>query len=496
MTSGIGGDAPARATKIVATIGSRAEEPGTLQALLAAGVDVVRLNGAHLKAGQIKRLAALVRRAERKLGRPVGILLDLGGPKIRVGPIEGGTVVWEAGETVEIVPGAVRGAGRRIGVTYPKLLADVGEGAVVKIDDGRVVLRVESKAGRSLSARVLVGGRVKSEAGVNFPSSELSAPALTAKDRRDLAEGLAAGIDFVGLSFVRSAAHVLELKRLLKRVADGRRPWVVAKIERGEALSELEAIARASDILMVARGDLGVEIGLASVPRVQREILAMGRRLAVPVIVATQMLESMIEHPTPTRAEVSDVAGAVHDGADAVMLSGETAIGAHAVEAVRVMAEIALTAEVPDDAAAPLPLPHPAAIGDFPAVVAAIAADAARIGGARALVVYTELGRTARLASKSPLRIPLFVFTPRQEVRRRMTILRDVVSFRIPAARTVEQMIRSGDRVLLRQEGLAGATVVEVSGSARAEGATNAVRIRRLPERRVRGATRKTPPAR
>jgi pyruvate kinase len=479
-----GARAERRATKIVATVGARAHEPGVVDALLAAGVDVVRLNGAHLKPGQIKALAAVVRKAERKAGRPVGILLDLGGPKIRVGPIEGGSVVWEAGEIVEITAGAVRGAGHRIGVTYPKLLADLGVGAVIKISDGRIELRVEERRGSVLRARVVVGGVVKSEAGVNFPSSELSAPALTAKDRRDLVEGLEAGIDFVGLSFVRSEAHVLELRRLLAaRTSNGDRPWIVAKIERGEALRELEAIARASDVLMVARGDLGVEIGLAAVPRVQREILAVGRKLAVPVIVATQMLESMIEHPTPTRAEVSDVAGAVHDGADAVMLSGETAIGAYPVQAVRQMAEIAATAEVPEEGAAPPPRPETAA--DYPAVVASIAAEAARLGEARALVVYTELGKTARLASKMPLHIPLFVFTPRETVRRRMTILRDVVSFRIPAAHTVEQMIRSGDRVLLREEGLAGATVVEVSGSARAEGATNAVRIRRLPARRA-----------
>jgi pyruvate kinase len=291
---------------------------------------------------------------------------------------------------------------------------------------------------------------------------------------------------------VRSAAHVHDLKRLLARVPDVRRPWVVAKIERAEALRELDAIARAADILMVARGDLGVEIGLAAVPRVQREILAVGRRLAVPVIVATQMLESMIEHPTPTRAEVSDVAGAVHDGADAVMLSGETAVGAHPVEAVRAMAEIASTAEVPDESDAPSRPLFEEKAGDYPAVVAAVAAGAARLGCAKALVVYTELGRTARLASKMPLSIPLFVFTPREEVRRRMTVLRDVVSFRIPESHTVEQMIRAGDRVLLRQEGLAGETVVEVSGSARAEGATNAVRIRRLPARRVSG--RRAPP--
>jgi pyruvate kinase len=316
---------------------------------------------------------------------------------------------------------------------------------------------------------------------VNFPNSALSAPALTAKDRRDLAEGIAAGVDFVGLSFVRSPAHVAALRRLLSRVAPERRPWIVSKIERKEALAALDSLAAASDALMVARGDLGVEIGLASVPRAQREILAAGRRHAVPVIVATQMLESMIENPTPTRAEVSDVAGAVHDGADAVMLSGETAIGAWPVEAVGAMAEIARAAEVPEAGALPGIAPPPPARGDFSAVVARTAAEMAREARAAAMVVYTESGRTARLVSKNPLSIPVLAFTSHQTVCQKLTLLRDVTSFRVPEAHSVEAMIRTGDAVLSRLPGLAGAVVVEISGAAPAAGATNTVRVRRVP---------------
>ncbi|MGZ5430523.1 MAG: pyruvate kinase, partial [Thermoanaerobaculia bacterium] len=304
----------ARATRIVATIASNAERPGALAALLDAGVDVVRLNGAHCRPGEIARRVALVRRLCRSRRAPTGVLLDLGGPKIRLGTLPGGTVSLAVGRTVELFPGVAStgesGAAVRLAVTYPALLADIGPGAEVRLDDGRIRLRVKKRTVRTLLATVEVGGRVKSGAGVNFPNSALSAPALTAKDRRDLAEGLAAGVDFVGLSFVRSPAHILALRRLLARVAPERRPWIVSKIERKEALAALDGLAAASDALMVARGDLGVEIGLASVPRAQREILAAGRRHAVPVIVATQMLESMIENPTPTRAEVSDVAGA------------------------------------------------------------------------------------------------------------------------------------------------------------------------------------------
>ncbi len=334
------------ATKIVATIADNAEKPGALDALLAAGVDVVRLNGAHAKPGDIGRRTALVRRASGRLARPVGVLLDLGGPKIRLGALPGGSVSLLNGRTVELVAGSASEGGEkgglvRLAVTYPALLKDVKPGAEIRLDDGRVRLEVTRRLRGSLRAAVRTGGRVKSEAGVNFPDSTLTAPALTRKDRHDLAEALDAGVDFVGLSFVRSAAHVAQLRRLIAHVPEDRRPWIVAKIERPEALRDLDRIAGASDALMVARGDLGVEIGLARVPAAQREILAAGRRHAVPVIVATQMLESMVENPRPTRAEASDVANAILDGADAVMLSEETAMGAHPIEAVTAMGEIA-----------------------------------------------------------------------------------------------------------------------------------------------------------
>ncbi|HUM03598.1 MAG TPA: pyruvate kinase [Thermoanaerobaculia bacterium] len=474
-----------RATKIVATIGPAAERPGALGKLLRAGVDVVRLNGAHCGPGDVRRRVALVRRAERRLGRPVGVLLDLGGPKIRLGVVAGGPLRVAPGQRVELAPRAAPGrspdAAVRVHVTYGALLADLSPGAEVRIDDGKVRLRVERRSAGSLRTRVLVGGVLRTGAGVNFPDSALSAPALTPKDRRDLREGLGAGIDFVGLSFVRTAAHVAELRRALSRVPEKRRPWIVSKIERPEALAALAAIAGASDALMAARGDLGVEIGLAAVPAAQARILAAGEASAIPVIVATQMLESMIESPVPTRAEVSDVAGAVHGGADAVMLSGETAVGRFPLEAVRTMAEIARTAERSDEAP---PRAWAGRTADVAAAVAEAAAAAARAAAADAIVVYTESGRTARLVSKLGLRVPIVAFSPDDRVRRKMSLLADVVSFRIPRVRSVEAMLRAGDRILSRLPALSGATVVEVSGAARAEGATNTVRIRRVPRRR------------
>jgi pyruvate kinase len=471
---------PLRATKIVATIGPNAEKPGALARLLRAGVDVVRLNGAHCRPGDIRRRTALVRKAEALRPRPVGVLLDLGGPKIRLGRVDEGTVTLTAGEAVELTPrpvGASRpGGGRRFQVTYAALLSDIRPGSEVRINDGRVSLEVVASSRSALRAKVVVGGPVRTGAGVNFPRSALSAPALTAKDRRDLAEGLEAGVDFVGLSFVRSAAHVETLRRLLGRAARSR-PWIVAKIERAEALADLDAIASAADALMVARGDLGVEIGLAAVPAAQRRILEAGRRFSKPVIVATQMLESMVESPVPTRAEVSDVAFAVLGGADAVMLSGETAVGRFPVEAVRTMAAIALEAGARGPDAAPLPALRP---GDVAGAVSRAAALAARETQARAIVVYTESGRTATLASKLGLSVPIVALTPERAVARKAALLRDVFSFVIPRARTAEEMIRAGDRFLRKLAPFAGATIVEISGTSLSAGATNTVRVRRL----------------
>lgn len=472
----MGGVVRPRATRIVATVGPWAEDEKRLARLLVAGVDVVRLNGAHVRPGEILRRVAVVRSLERKLRRPVGVLLDLGGPKIRVAALAE-RVVWRDGTEVEIVPGSGAGASSRIFVTYPTLLKDVHPGETVLIDDGKLKLAATGHRKGALVCSVVVGGEVRAGAGVNFPHSALSAPALTAKDRRDLRDGLEAGIDFVGLSFVRSAAHVAQLRRLTEVVPVLQRPWIVAKIERPEAVLSLEEIARAVDVLMVARGDLGVEMGLASVPAIQRRVLATGRRLSVPVIVATQMLESMIENPVPTRAEVSDVANAVADGADAVMLSGETAVGKHPLEAVRVMDEIVRTAEeAPRDGG----VPSAREVRNVESVVAAVACDAARLSGAKALVAYTQSGRTARLLSKSAVAVTVVALTPDEEVRRKMTILRDVVSLRIPARQTVEAMLKAGEAALAHVPRLSGATVVEVSGEAAVAGATNTVRIRRL----------------
>ncbi len=474
-----------RATKIVATVGPATESPEMLRRLLSTGVGVFRLNAAHARAGEIRRRVEAVRKVEREFGRPVGVLLDLAGPKIRLGTVPGGAIRIAAGETALLSPRPAgrrpRGGVRRLHVTYGALLADVIPRAEVRIDDGKVRLRVVGRRAGALECRVLAGGLVRTGAGVNFPDSVLSSPALTAKDRRDLREGLGAGIDFVGLSFVRSETHVAELRRIVARRRAAARPWIVAKIERPEALEALPRIAAVSDALMAARGDLGVEIGLAAVPGAQERILEAGRAAAIPVIVATQMLESMVESPFPTRAEVSDVAGAVHGGADAVMLSGETAVGRFPLEAVRTMAEIARTAERTVERAAPAGLaPGRGPDGGVAAAVVEAAAVAAAVSGAAAVVVYTESGRTARLVSKLGLGIPIVAFTPYEAVRRKMTLLSNVVSFRIPRADSVERMLREGNRFLSGLRVLAGRTVVEVSGAARSEGATNTVRIRSI----------------
>lgn len=443
-------------------------------------MDVARLNFSHGRPEGHRAVAGWVREEAERLGRAIAIVQDLQGPKIRTGPLAGGEVMLRTGAELVLTSARVPGSERVVSVSSSRLLRVVRRRDTILIDEAMIALQVLESDGVRVRCRVRRGGRLRPLRGIHVPGRSLGGPALTAKDRRDLKEGLAAGVDFVGLSFVRSARHVLDLRRLLLRVPEERRPWVVAKIERREALSDLPAIARAADALMVARGDLGVEIGLARVPAAQRAILRTGRRLSVPVIVATQMLESMMESPVPTRAEVSDVAWAVQEGTDAVMLSGETAAGKYPVEAVEAMAEIARTAEVPAGEPAALPLPEDVP-SDFSSVVARTASLAARAARARALIVYTESGRTARLVSKEPVGVPVLAFTSLESVRRRLTLLRDVRSFLIPRARSVEEMVRAGDRVLKRIQELRGAPVVEVSGFALAAGATNTVRVRRLP---------------
>ncbi|MBN2195857.1 MAG: pyruvate kinase [Polyangiaceae bacterium] len=332
-----------RRTKIVATLGPASSSPAIIEGLITAGVNVFRLNMSHGDHAGHRVSYEAVRTVAARLDAHVAVLADLCGPKIRVGTFPGGRIELTTGDAVTVTSRAVEGNERLIPSQYEALPSDVRVGDRILLDDGNLELRVEGKEGTEIACRVVTGGTLKDKKGMNLPGVAVSAPALTAKDREDARFAAELGVDFIALSFVRWAKDVGELRDLLR--ATGREVPIVSKIEKPEALENIEAIVDASDAIMVARGDLGVELPPEAVPNVQEELVDLARARRRPVIVATQMLESMIEHPRPTRAEVTDVANAVRSGADAVMLSGETAAGHFPVEAVHMMDLIARQTE-------------------------------------------------------------------------------------------------------------------------------------------------------
>ncbi|HEU4403309.1 MAG TPA: pyruvate kinase [Candidatus Polarisedimenticolia bacterium] len=471
-----------RRTKIIATLGPSSTEPRVLLSLLRAGVDVARLNLSHgTHAGHARVIAAL-RRAAAVTGRAVAILADLQGPKARIGRLPGHQPVrLRSGESVTLSP---RSPGRRPGVipTSCRTLArDVRRGDPILLDDGRLELRVLRARGGDVLCRVVSGGLLLENKGMNLPLTPIGSPSLTAKDRADLDFALRQGVDYVALSFVRRAEDIERVRRLVR----GRRGGVplIAKLELRAAVERLGEILQAADGVMVARGDLGVEVPLERVPVLQKAIVREANRMGVTVITATQMLESMVEQPRPTRAEASDVANAIFDGTDAVMLSAETASGRHPLKAVAVMDRIIRAAEesglrTPGADEAP-----PRAAREVHAVAHA-ARDAAGQAGARAIVVYTQTGTTARLLSKLKPPCPIIAFAPSDAVRRRMALYWGVLPLAMRLARSTDRMLADGTRAILRAGILAaGQRVVVVSGTSTRSGATNLMKVHRLGER-------------
>jgi pyruvate kinase len=406
-----------RRTKIVATLGPATSDPATLEHLIAAGVDVVRLNCSHTTTEQRVQLAALVRQAAARLGRNVALLLDLQGPKVRTGAHrDGQPLALTPGQELTITTRPVLGTAQQIATTYQHLPADVQPGDQLLLADGTIRLVVVAVEPEAVRTRVVHGGLLRENQGINVPGRALSLPALTPKDEADLRHGLTLGIDFVALSFVRHPDDIRALRRLLRR--QGAQPLVIAKIEKPQALDHLEAIVNVSDGVMVARGDLGVELPLEDVPLVQKRIAALARERCRPVIVATQMLESMTHAERPTRAEVSDVANAIFDSVDAVMLSAETAIGTYPVEAVATMHRIALTTE-PAALARPFPPPPPTSRSGAIAQAACVLAAGVR---AQALIALTRSGFTARLIARLRPATPIIAVTPSETVRRQLAL--------------------------------------------------------------------------
>jgi len=447
-----------KATKVIATLGP-ASAP-RIADLLAAGVDLFRINLSHGDERQWDTYLGEVRREERRAGRPVGVCADLCGPKIRVGMIEGGSVRLEAGQEITIQRQVVAGDARQISTTLPELVDAVRPGERILVSDGRLALDVvRNQPPDSFLCRVLVGGKLSSGAGVNLPQTPLRIPALTEKDHLDIDWIAQRDFDYVALSFVRTAADVAELRALLTERRS--HAHIISKIEKLEALDAIDAIVAASDGVMVARGDLGVELDYARVPLVQKSIARKCETASKCCIIATEMLESMIQSPRPTRAEVSDVANAVFDRADAVMLSGESAVGLHPVEAVAAMVRIVQAAEGYLHEYGRSAQPPPSE----PVPAAAIAASVLRIEemqDIRAVVVYTASGFGARMVSKSRLSSPVLALSHDPVTVRRCCLYYGVVSREVPEPGNLTEavglcvaecrkagMASAGDRVIV-----------------------------------------------
>ncbi len=477
MTSPMSTVVTPRRAKIVCTLGPATASPERIGGLVAAGMDIARLNFSHGDRADHDQVYRSVREAADEAGRAVGILADLQGPKIRLGRFAAGPVQWHPGDVVRITVDDVPGTQQRVSTTYKGLADDAKPGDPLLVDDGRVGLRVIEVEGSDVVCQVVVGGVVSDNKGLSVPGMDVSIPALSDKDVADLEFALGLGVDLVALSFVRSPADVERVHEVMDRV--GYRVPVIAKLEKPEAVDDLEAVVRAFDGIMVARGDLGVELPLERVPLVQKRAVQLCRENAKPVIVATQMLDSMISNPRPTRAEASDVANAVLDGADAVMLSGETSVGAYPIETVCTMARIIQEVEADPVTAVP-PLRHPDRTQ--PGLITQAARDISDGLDATALVAFTQSGGTVlRLARLHP-RKPILAFTPDPSVRSRLALSWGTETFLVPSVDSTDTMIRQVDQAMLSIGRFAsGDVVVVLAGSPHGTiGSTNLLRVHRL----------------
>ncbi len=412
-----------RATKIVATLGPASSDQKVLERMLRAGVDVVRVNFSHGSADEHSRIVELVRETAERIGRSVGVLADLQGPKIRVGKFADGKVQLVEGEQFTLDIDCELGDRERVGLDYPELVNDVKRGDTLLLNDGRIIMRVDRVTPRTIECTVSQGGVLSNRKGINRQGGGLSAPALTAKDMDDMKTAVAFKADFIAVSFPKKAADMYMSRELMR--AAGGRALMIAKIERYEAIANLEEILQASDGIMVARGDLAVEVGEAAVPALQKRMIRMARELNRLTITATQMMESMIESPVPTRAEVSDVANAVLDGTDAVMLSAETAAGKYPVETIEAMARICVEADRSEILSFDTAFLH----RTFSRIDQSIAMSALFVAyhmKVKALVALTQSGSTALWMSRLDSGVPIYALTPEEGSLRRMCLYREV----------------------------------------------------------------------
>lgn len=463
-----------RRAKIVATLGPATSSYENIRAIIEAGVDVARMNLSHGTYDVHEEVFANVRKAAEATGRAVAVLVDLQGPKIRLGKFEAGPYELEVGDVFRITTEDILGNKDISSTTYSGLPGDVKEGDPILIDDGKVTLRVTGSEGNVVTTTVEVPGAVSNNKGINLPGVAVNVPALSEKDEEDLRWGLGLGADLIALSFVRSADDIVRVHEIMAE--EGRKVPVIAKIEKPQAVENLEAIIDAFDGIMVARGDLGVELPLEAVPIVQKRAVELCRRMAKPVIVATQMLESMISSPRPTRAETSDVANAVLDGTDAVMLSGETSVGEFPVITVQTMARIIESTEEHGLERIPPLGTTPRTQGG---AITLAAAEVAEFVDAKFLCVFTQSGDSARRMSRIRSHIPMLAFTPIEGIRRRMALTWGIRAFLVDMVTHTDAMYRQVDDTLL-ELGIAeiGDKVVVISGSPPGiTGSTNDVRV-------------------
>ena len=428
-------------TKIVCTIGPASNSPQILEQLIKAGMNVARLNFSHGTRSEHGKVILHIRRIARRLGFPVAILQDLAGPKIRIGEIENGIVTLESGRLFTLTNRRVLGDEKVVSINYPSLPKEIKPGDTLLLSDGALELKVLQTNAHDIKCRVIVGGPLSSNKGINLPTGSIKTPILTAKDKDDLAFGIEHEVDFIALSFVRNAKDVEDVRRFMKKRKGSGIP-IIAKIEKHEALKNIDEIIEAVDGVMVARGDLGVEIPLEKVPRVQKMLIEKTNKFGNPVITATQMLRSMVDSRRPTRAEVTDVANAILDGTDALMLSEETAIGNYPVESVRMMAKIAEDTEAvfPFDAWS---RKYPEeGLKSVPEAVSRRACELAEDIGAKLIITFTQSGATARMVSKHRPSPVILAATPVKETYRRLALVWGVIPVLSKTMKSTDQMIK------------------------------------------------------
>jgi pyruvate kinase len=467
-----------RKAKIVSTLGPSSSTVEQITRLADAGVDIFRLNFSHGSNDDKAGVINIIRLVAERRKKALGILADLQGPKIRTGRMENGALPLRKGDSIAITTDEVLGRKGLISTIYKSLPDDVRQGSRILLDDGLIEFKVHSVSGNTVHCTVVEGGILKDLKGINLPGVNVSSPSLTEKDRKDLLFCLEKRVDYIALSFVRKAEDVAELKRIIH--GHGLTIPVVAKIEKPEAIRNFDAILKATDAVMVARGDLGVEINAEKVPLIQKKIIRACNEAGKPVITATQMLESMILHPRPTRAETSDVANAIMDGTDAVMLSGETASGAYPVEAVRTMVKIASDVERSTLWQIPVPPLHWKG-SSVAGAVAEAACHAAAAVNARAIVVFTQSGSTAALIAKYRPQLPIIAFAPSEEIRRRLSLFWGVRSQPVGAMSNTDQQISLVEKTLLETGFKVGDIIVITMGvPLESRGTTNLMKVHAL----------------